>query len=309
MFSKDIFNKTIVISLFAVVLLPTAEATQITLKPVDDVFIRLFGGGEGCVAFVKFNITSVPPGQTVDSVIIQGYVWSVATNWDGDAKFFNVNSQTWQESDSAALLHRISVSDSTHQASGFGQTTGWTRSVDVKTIFLRDYNASRIFCSFKIRDPDDRTMQPMPGALANDCTDTLAVGNRATRQHIYFYPHEYTADTSRIIRLVVYYQGTDISTSSSSIKNNIMKIDVSPNPFAKKTFIRYRIADGRPQLKIYNASGRLIRSFSLATCSSLLTTIAWDGKDDSGQNVAPGVYIYRFDVGPNVLTGKVIKLK
>jgi flagellar hook assembly protein FlgD len=51
-------------------------------------------------------------------------------------------------------------------------------------------------------------------------------------------------------------------------------------------------------LKIYNVSGRLVKSFSLFTPhSSLIKGVSWDGKNDSGERVSSGVYFYELKVG------------
>lgn len=291
------------------------RAASIALKPVDDVCIRLFGGGEGFVSFVKFDISSVPPGQTIDSAVLEGYVWFAGANWDGDAKIFNVNSQTWQESDSSAVVNRILTSDSTYQASGFGTAVGWTRSTDVKGIFLKDYTAARTFCSFKIRDPDDITMVPMPGSFPNDSNDSLAVGNRVMTQNICFYPHEYSVDTSRIIRLIVYYQGTAIV--SPPLENKIRQIEALPNPFTNKIHIRWQtaynrlqVADGGLQMKIYDAAGKLVKDLSASlSVSGQEQSVSWDGRDEHGREVASGIFIYRFDIWPDAKTGQIMKFK
>jgi hypothetical protein len=155
----------------------------------------------------------------------------------------------------------------------------------------------------------------MPGSLPNDSNDSLAVGNRVMTQNICFYPHEYSADTSRIIRLVVYYQGTDIL--SPPIENKIRQIEVLPNPFTTKVHIRWQAAYNRvnadncgPQMKIYDAAGRLVKNLStLPSVAGLEHSVSWDGRDDHGKEVAPGIYIYRFDIWPDVKTGQIIKFK
>jgi hypothetical protein len=71
----------------------------------------------------------------------------------------------------------------------------------------------------------------------------------------------------------------------------------SPNPFHKKTRIYYAL-DTKQQLtgmdmrlKIYNASGGLVKSFDLPSVYSILPgAITWDGTDEAGKNVCSGIY-------------------
>jgi len=63
-------------------------------------------------------------------------------------------------------------------------------------------------------------------------------------------------------------------------------------------------------IKIYDISGRVVKSFNLATCYSLLaTSVVWDGKDDSGRKLPVGVYFVRLETGDFKQIEKVILLK
>jgi hypothetical protein len=84
-------------------------------------------------------------------------------------------------------------------------------------------------------------------------------------------------------------------------------LNVYPNPFTHSTQIRYEICDMGHEIKnttlrIYDAAGRLVKSFLLSTDYCLLpTAVSWDGTNDYGHEVAPGVYFV-------LLPGKRIKL-
>lgn len=59
----------------------------------------------------------------------------------------------------------------------------------------------------------------------------------------------------------------------------------SPNPFTTRTLIRLA---GVGPVRIYNATGRLVRTLQLEQSS-----VAWDGRDENGRMVAPGAYLCR----------------
>lgn len=67
-----------------------------------------------------------------------------------------------------------------------------------------------------------------------------------------------------------------------------------PNPFNPNTRIPYYLYQTEPiKLVIYNLMGQRIRVLIDTTNSAGYHYIDWDGRDDKGQIVPAGVYIYR----------------
>jgi uncharacterized delta-60 repeat protein len=84
----------------------------------------------------------------------------------------------------------------------------------------------------------------------------------------------------------------DIPHSKLLIPNS--KLTVHPNPFQRITKIRWQMNDTRPQIKIYNATGRLVRNLiPLSVVGYQPSTVSWDGSDDAGKRVPSGVYYIR----------------
>lgn len=66
-----------------------------------------------------------------------------------------------------------------------------------------------------------------------------------------------------------------------------------PNPFNAVTFIRFALKEKQfIRLEIYNLTGQLVRNVIGGEKAAGLYTMMWDGKDNSGQPVASGIYIY-----------------
>ncbi len=90
---------------------------------------------------------------------------------------------------------------------------------------------------------------------------------------------------------------------------------VAPNPFRTKTEIRCQKSALRSKtqdisLKMYNAIGRLVKSFSVSTHYSILAAhIQWDGTDDLGHKLPAGVYFVQLDTGEFKETEKVVLLR
>lgn len=71
-----------------------------------------------------------------------------------------------------------------------------------------------------------------------------------------------------------------------------------PNPFNPGTIIRFQLpSHGRVSLTIYNISGQLVRTLLDSSVSAGAHAVAWDGRDDHGQLVASGEYLYRIEAG------------
>jgi flagellar hook assembly protein FlgD len=56
-------------------------------------------------------------------------------------------------------------------------------------------------------------------------------------------------------------------------------------------------------------SGRLVRTLVRSFVPSGVHEVGWNGRDDSGNRVASGVYMYRFRSGNIVETRKMVLLK
>jgi len=67
-----------------------------------------------------------------------------------------------------------------------------------------------------------------------------------------------------------------------------------PNPFNPTTTIKYSLPkESSVELKIYDMMGSEIRTFNLTAQPSGYDEITWDGKNENGNPVSSGIYIYR----------------
>jgi len=128
------------------------------------------------------------------------------------------------------------------------------------------------------------------------------------------------------------YDAGGIEQTALRLLPNALRLEVYPNPFRKKTTIRYIIQnvgqgfslanskpEGLPYICIYDVSGRLVRSFDpegLRTegqfdCQTIRQSdhIPWDGTDDSGRKLPAGIYFVQFENRNFSMVAKVIKLK
>jgi serine protease AprX len=82
-----------------------------------------------------------------------------------------------------------------------------------------------------------------------------------------------------------------------------------PNPTHHFTLLRFRLArQGTADLAIYSTSGRRVRTLAAGLFPAGERTVRWDGLDEGGQAMPPGVYHVRFVSGAESASQKVIWL-
>ncbi|RMF56466.1 MAG: choice-of-anchor D domain-containing protein [Calditrichaeota bacterium] len=70
-----------------------------------------------------------------------------------------------------------------------------------------------------------------------------------------------------------------------------------PNPFNPMTVIPFQISrQGKVSLVVYNTLGQVVRSLVDETLTPGFYEFSWDGRDDSGDQVSSGVYLYRLEM-------------
>ncbi len=224
-----------------------------TLEAIDDVFIYTWGGGQGANTFVKFDISSIPASRKIDSVFLQFSVIDMSGTMDGNAFFYNVNSQTWAESDSCQKLWDFTRSDTTLQDSGFVVPLATkATSINLKNIFLKDYDLANTYCTIMVKDSDDMTMGPGE-IFAHDSDDTLRIGNHVFGFAAYFYSHETANPNNRPILIVTH---SPISANSQTVSEPDF-IKIYPNPATDKINIDC-IDYKNLKIQVYNVIGKCV---------------------------------------------------
>ncbi len=113
----------------------------------------------------------------------------------------------------------------------------------------------------------------------------------------------------------VKYKSTVGIDENSIISTVRLRLEVCPNPFSELTNIRYSILDigywiENPTLRIYDVSGRLVRSFDHEPyLMDRLSTVTWDGRDDSNRQVSDGVYFCVLGVDGQRAQQKIVMVK
>ncbi len=107
--------------------------------------------------------------------------------------------------------------------------------------------------------------------------------------------------------------GTDITINAKEEEKPVYSFELAqnyPNPFNPSTTIRYTLSEsGKVSLKIYNTLGQEVRALVNAAQNAGQQTVKWDGKNNSGQAVGSGVYLYRLECGKFSKTHKMMLVR
>lgn len=83
-----------------------------------------------------------------------------------------------------------------------------------------------------------------------------------------------------------------------------------PNPFMGETDFRFQIPDfSKVSLKIYDISGRMVKTLLNGVMDAGDHTVQWDARDNNGKRLTAGIYFYRLDAGNFCAIKKLILLK
>ena len=83
-----------------------------------------------------------------------------------------------------------------------------------------------------------------------------------------------------------------------------------PNPFNPITTIRYDLAEAsRVRLVVYDLLGRVIRTLVDTEQTAGSYRAVWDGRNDAGEAVASGIYLYRLEAGDMVRSKTMLLVK
>ncbi len=100
-------------------------------------------------------------------------------------------------------------------------------------------------------------------------------------------------------------------SAGSRVSGTQNNLSVTPNPFREKTAIKFTMQDTRcTMLRIYDVSGRLIKSFDpLSKVGQHNSKLYWGGRDDKNQQLPGGIYFVELKSNNEAITKKVIMLK
>jgi photosystem II stability/assembly factor-like uncharacterized protein len=106
-----------------------------------------------------------------------------------------------------------------------------------------------------------------------------------------------------------WYQSAILDNKSESVQQ--VSLRAYPNPFSKLTSLSFGIEQSaeRIELRIFDATGELVRSFGPLPFAPSPMQVSWDGIDDAGNRVPAGVYFVRLESDGYAATEKITVLR
>ncbi len=176
--------------------------------------------------------------------------------------------------------------------------------------FYRLEGGPRVFVDSKVTDVDgvtdtlelEATFTDISGStdLSNYEIDvTVGVGPGAATITI-----PYRAEDNNVVTL--YW---DAATGTEPPRQPISALRLAPNPFNPKTTVSFELATGgNTTVTISNARGERVKVLHAGVLGHGEHRFDWNGRDDSGQDVASGVYYFRLETasGPTQMKKGVL---
>ncbi len=84
----------------------------------------------------------------------------------------------------------------------------------------------------------------------------------------------------------------------------------APNPFSDRTRFSFTLpAAAEARLTVYDVRGALVRTLAAGPQPAGTQALEWDGRDDAGRPMPPGLYLCRLSAGPTALVRRVLRMR
>ncbi|NIM99356.1 MAG: T9SS type A sorting domain-containing protein [candidate division Zixibacteria bacterium] len=104
--------------------------------------------------------------------------------------------------------------------------------------------------------------------------------------------------------------GTETPEGDGPVRGDFQLLEPHPNPFNPQTQIAYILPeDSYVRLTVYNLIGQEVKVLMDGYQTAGTKTVIWDGRAESGEKVANGIYLCRLQAGGRTQTKKMVLVK
>ncbi len=119
-----------------------------------------------------------------------------------------------------------------------------------------------------------------------------------------------SSSSSEVLSFQIISYRSTVGVDKEPVPYQFALLDNYPNPFNATTNFRYILdLPGYVSLNIYTVKGELVRTLVADRKEPGSYLTQWNGKDNSGKQVASGVYIYRLATETKTVSKKMVLLK
>ncbi len=116
--------------------------------------------------------------------------------------------------------------------------------------------------------------------------------------------HFYSGDSTLVSSTVGIHRSGKTTPAQFELYHNY------PNPFNPTTTIKFTLPRAaKVRLEIFNILGQRVRTLVNGKLPAGVRQVQWDGRNDAGQAMASGVYIYRLRAGNHIQSRKMLLLR
>ena len=207
---------------------------------------------------------------------------------------------------------------STQASSEGGEVNMLSSKGGITPIFLKTQREDRIIVANAIMKPDHRTTPSgdgLLGVISFTPSGELPVGSEVTFSLSRAELKGIARDDIDIIEALGPVQLTVRLTLSGFKDPKYIPTAYSlsqnyPNPFNPETVIHYDLPlRSHVAISVYNMMGQKVTTLVDNKMDAGSHFVVWDGKDNNGESVASGIYLYRMETDRFVQTRKLVLMK
>jgi hypothetical protein len=117
-------------------------------------------------------------------------------------------------------------------------------------------------------------------------------------------------NASNFGRLASLATGVASRSGDDSVPTGFVLQQNFPNPFNPETRITFQLSGaGYAELSVYNLMGEKVRTLVAASMLPGTHSVQWDGRDERGERLATGTYVYRLKAGGGEQSKTMLLLK
>ncbi len=142
--------------------------------------------------------------------------------------------------------------------------------------------------------------------------DPVSWKERVRNAAIYEYQHNRNPFVDHPEFAVLIYDSTNVAGVDHAVApQHAMLQAAMPNPFQARTVLAYDLAQrGRVELRIYDVSGRLVRSLvNGAVQDAGHNSVEWDGRDVAGAATVAGLYFGRLEAAGESNVRRLVRIQ